>query len=122
VSSLTLTETVSDAWSTGSTALQDLAASAAEFATDVAVAAAEQIPEIPEKVAELATAARGRLGTAPRRTWRPWVLMAAGIAAVLGVMWWLRRRKQQPAVDIGPDGRANPMRAHTDRAASAVGQ
>ena len=69
----------------------------------------------------LAAVARDRIGGAPpRRTIRPWMIVAAAVVAFVAAGWWFRRRRQGPAVDIGPDGR-NPVREHTDRAASAVG-
>jgi ferric-dicitrate binding protein FerR (iron transport regulator) len=113
------TDTMSDAWAVGTSAVHDLAASAAERATDLASAAAEQLEDLPDLVAGLATTARSRIRPAPRRSWRPWLLLAAGVAATLAVMWWWRRRStSSPAVDIGPDGRPNPVR---DAARSAVG-
>lgn len=115
-------DTMTDAWSTSTSAVHDLAASAAELATDVATAAVEQLEDLPEKVVGLASAARGRMRPSPRRSWRPWMFVAAGVAAFLAVAWWLRRRSTSaPAVDIGPDGRPNPARAHHDTAATAVG-
>ncbi len=106
----TLTETVSDAVSTGAAAVHELAAAAVELAS-----------EFPEKATDLVTVARDRIGGAPpRRTIRPWMIVAAGLVAFVAAGWWFRRRRQDPAVDIGPDGRRNPVREHTDRAASAV--
>jgi hypothetical protein len=114
-----VTDTMSDAWSTSTSAVHDLAASAAELATEVAVAAVEHLPE---KVAGLATAARGRVAPPPRRSVRPWMFVAAGVAAFVVVAWFLRRRStSNPAVDIGPDGRPNPVRGHRDGAAASAG-
>ena len=117
---MSTTDTMSDAWSAGTSAVHELAYSAAERAAEMASAAAEQLEDLPERVAGLATAARGRIRPTPRRSWRPWLVLAVGVAAVLAVAWWWRRRSASsgPAVDIGPDGRPNPVR---DAAASAVG-
>ncbi len=111
-----LTDTVSDALSSSARSVHDLAATAAELATEVV----EQL-EIPEKVVGLASAARGRIGPAPRRSRKPWLYVAAAVAGVLVVAWWWKRRSAtNPAVDIGPDGRPNPVREQGDTARSAV--
>ena len=46
----------------------------------------------PERFVGLASAAKGRIGPTPRRSYKPWVLVAAGITAFVVVAWWLRRR------------------------------
>jgi hypothetical protein len=104
-----VTGTVTDAWSTGSSTVHDLASSAADLATTaaevaatVAVAAVEQLEELPERVVGLASAAKGRIGPTPRRSYKPWVLVAAGITAFVVVAWLLRRRSSTgPSVDYG---------------------
>jgi hypothetical protein len=104
-----VTGTVTDAWSSSSSTVHDLAstaadlaATAAEVAATVAVAAVEQLEDLPERVAGLANAAKGRIGPAPRRSYKPWVLVAAGITAFVVVAWWLRRRSSNgPTVDYG---------------------
>ena len=120
--STAMTDTMSDAWSTSTSAVQELAATAAELATEVAVAAVEHLEDLPDKVAGLATAARSRIAPAPRRSLRPWMFVAAAVAAFVVVGWLLRRRSAStPAVDIGPDGRPNPVRAHQGDAAASAG-
>jgi len=110
VNTSTLTDTVTDAVHTGATAVQEFALAAVELAS-----------ELPDKATDLAAVARDRIGGAPPpRTIRPWMIVAAAVVAFVVAGWWFRRRRQGPAVDIGPDGR-NPVREHTDRAASAVG-
>ena len=101
-----VTGTVTDAWSSGSSTVHDLAstaadlaATAAEVAVTVAGAAVEQLPE---RVVGLASAAKDRIGPTPRRSYKPWVLVAAGITAFVVVAWWLRRRSATgPSVDYG---------------------
>jgi len=102
-----VTGTVTDAWSSSSSTVHDLATTAAELATTaaevaatVAVAAVEQLEDIPERVVGLASAAKGRISPAPRRSYKPWVLVVAGITAFVVVAWWLRRRSANgPSVD-----------------------
>jgi hypothetical protein len=113
-----VTDTVSDVWSSSARSVQDLAATAAELATEVV----EQLEDLPDKVVGLASAARSRIGPAPRRSRKPWLFLAAAVAGVLVVAWlWRRRAATTPAVDIGPDGRPNPVREHGDASRSAVG-
>lgn len=115
------TDTVGDAWSTGAGAVSDLAASAAGLATDLATVAVGQFEELPGKVSGLASAARDRISPAPKRSVRPWMLLAAAVVAFVAVAWWLRRRSSDsPAVDVGFDGRENPVRSHREHAATAA--
>ena len=104
-----VTGTVTDAWSTSTSTVHDLASTAADLASTaadvaatVAVAAVEQLEDLPERVAGLASAAKDRLGPTPRRSYKPWVLVAAGITAFVVVAWWLRRRSANgPTVEYG---------------------
>jgi hypothetical protein len=113
-----VTDTVTDVWSTSTRSVHDLAATAAELATEVV----EQLEELPDKVVGLASAARGRISPPPPRPLRPWLYLAAALAAVAVVAWsWRRRSATTPSVDIGPDGRPNPLGAPGDNARSAVG-
>jgi ferric-dicitrate binding protein FerR (iron transport regulator) len=115
------TDTMSDAWAAGTSAAHDLAASAAERAVEMASAAVDQLDDLPDTLAGLASAARSRIHPTSRRSWRPWLLLAAaGVAVVLAAMWWRRRSSTStsPAVDIGPDDRPNPVR---EAARSAAG-
>jgi hypothetical protein len=103
------TGTVTDAWTSGSSTVHDLASTAADLATTaaevavtVAGAAAEHLEALPERVVGLASAAKGRIGPTPRRSYKPWVLVAAGITAFVVVAWWLRRRSATgPSVEYG---------------------
>ena len=97
-----VTDTVSDAWSTSPSAVHDIAATAAEVAATVAVAAVEQLEDLPDRVAGLATAAKGRIRPAPRRSYKPWVLVGAAVATFVVVAWWLRKRSAStPTADYG---------------------
>ena len=123
-----VTGTVTDAWSTGSSTAHDLASSAAdlvttaaEVAATVAVAAVEQLEDLPERVAGLATAAKDRISPTPRRSYKPWVLVAAGITAFVVVAWWLRRRSATgPTVDYGATT-TDAYRSATEPPASVAG-
>ncbi|MET0144354.1 MAG: hypothetical protein ABW328_06165, partial [Ilumatobacteraceae bacterium] len=97
-----VTDSVTDAWSTSSSVVADLATTAAELATDVAIAAVGQLEELPDRLAGLAALAKDRVGPAPKRSKKPvlFVLLLA-IAAAAGVVWWKRRG---PAGDVGATG------------------
>jgi len=112
-----VTDTVSDVWSTSARSVQELASTAADLATEVV----EQLEVLPDKVVGLASAARGRIGPTPRPSRKPWLYVAAAVAAVLVAAWlWRRRSASAPSVDIGPDGRPSPLREHGDPTRSAV--
>ena len=123
-----VTGTVTDAWSSGSSTVHDLASTAADLATTaaevaeaVAGAAVEQLEDLPERVAGLAAAAKDRIGPTPRRSYKPWVLVAAGITAFVVVAWWLRRRSSSgPSVEYGTAA-ADAYRSPSEPSASVAG-
>jgi len=123
-----VTGTVTDAWSTGSSTVHDLAStaadlasSAAEVAATVAVAAVEQFEDLPERVVGLASAAKDRIGPTPSRSYKPWVLVVAGLTAFVVVAWWLRRRSSNgPSVDYGATT-GDTYRPPSDPPASVAG-
>ncbi len=105
-----VTERVSDALSSG-------LSSGAGALQDVASLAVEQFESIPDRVADLT-------GSKSSSSRKPWLFAAAVLVAFVGVGWWMRgRRRSYPAVDVGSENGANPVRSHTDRAvAAATGQ
>jgi hypothetical protein len=117
----TVSGTVSDAWSTGTSAARDLATTAAEVAATVAVAAVDQLEDLPERVVGLASAARDRIGPTPRRSYKPWVLVAAGITAFVVVAWWLRRRSASGPSIGDAAGRDETFRTPGEAPASVAG-
>lgn len=118
----TVTDKVGDAWSAGSHLAHDLASTTADRASHLASATAHQVPELPDRVADLVGTAKRRWGPQPKRHISPWLLVAAAVAAFLAAGWWMRRRGDDTDVDFGPDGSPNPAREHTGRATAAAGQ
>ena len=79
-------ELVSDAWSSSLDRAQDLAA-----------AAFEVLEDIPDKAIALAGAVIPALRPTPRRSRRPWLLLAAALASVAVVAWIVKRRRASTA-------------------------
>lgn len=76
-----VSELVSDVWSTGLDRAQDLAAAAFDILED-----------IPDKAVALAGAVIPALRPSPRRSKRPWLILAAAVASFVVVAWFLKKR------------------------------
>jgi hypothetical protein len=87
-----VTERAGDAWSTGVERVHDLAAAAFDLAGDLASAAADRFEDLPEKAITLAGAAIPALRPAPKRSKKPFILVAVLVAVIAGA-WWMRRRR-----------------------------
>ena len=109
-----VTERAGEAWSTGIELVHDLATAALDRAGDLASAAADRLEDLPEKAITLAGAAIPALRPAPKRSKKPFILVAV-VVAVLAGAWWLRRRRtaSQEAPYLSPAER-------TERAVSAA--
>jgi len=84
----------SDAWSTSFDLAHDLAAAAIDRAAGLATAAAERLEdlELPENAIGLAGAVIPALRPAPKRSKKPFVLLAVLLVVVAGGFWFKRRR------------------------------
>ncbi len=104
----TVTDALSEAWSSGSHLAKDLAVTAAERASDLASdfggVAVEQVSEATEKVADVVGKARDRARPVKSRRWNPWVLAMLAVVAAVGVAWWVRRRRDHEETDLRADG------------------
>lgn len=74
-------ELVTDVWATGRGKVQDLAATAVDV-----------IEDIPEKAIALAGAVIPALRPTPKRSKRPFVLIAAVVTALVLVAWFVKKR------------------------------
>jgi type VI protein secretion system component VasF len=83
----TVTDVLSDAWSTSAALAQELASTAVD-----------QVGHASEAVLTIVDTARERVQPTPRRRLNPWFLVAAALAAALAVGWFVRRRRADDAV------------------------
>jgi len=112
-----LTDRASDAWSVGFDRAHDLAAAAIDRASDLASAAADRIEdlELTDKALGLAGAVIPALRPAPKRSKKPFVLLALVLVVVAGGFWFKRRRA------AGNGGSAYPAPVpHSEQAVSAA--
>ena len=79
-------------WSTGLEKVQDLAAAAIDRAGDLASAAADRFDDLPDKALTLAGAAIPALRPSPKRSKKPFILLALVLVVVAGGLWFRRRR------------------------------
>ena len=78
----TVSDVLSDAWSTSTTLAQDLASTAVD-----------QVGHASEAVLTLVDSARDRVQPSRRRRFNPWFLVAAVLGATIAVGWFVRRRR-----------------------------
>lgn len=97
----TVTDVLSEAWSSGSHLAKDLVSTAAERATDLGSVAAEHIGGASNKVVEV-------VGHAPdaARSRKWWLLPLAAVAGFVAAGWWMRRRRQHEAESVTISGPA----------------
>jgi hypothetical protein len=81
-----------DVLSTGFEKVQDLAVAAIDRAGDLASAAADRFEELPDKALTLAGAAIPALRPAPKRSKKPFILLALVLVVVAGG-WWFKRKR-----------------------------
>jgi hypothetical protein len=65
-----------------------------ERVQDFAASAAERIEDLPEKAVALAGTVIPALRPAPKRSKRPFVLLAFALAAAVAAIWFMRSRRQ----------------------------
>jgi hypothetical protein len=87
-----VSDRATDVWSTGFEKVQDLAAAAIDRAGDLAAAAADRFEDFPDKALTLAGAAIPALRPTPKRSKRPFILLAVVLVVVAGGFWFRRRR------------------------------
>lgn len=90
----TVTDTLSDAWSTTAALAHELATSAIDAANELTTVAGSGVSEGVERVGALYGQARDRVVPPRRRRVNPW-LVAAAVASLVAFGWW--RRRQQAA-------------------------
>lgn len=99
----TMTDALSDVWSSSTHLAKDLAATAVERASELGSAAAEQVTDASHRVVELADRTRDktleRVRPRPARRKAPWMLVAAAVGLGVLAIWWTRRRDDGAAVD-----------------------
>jgi hypothetical protein len=112
-----LTDRATDVLSTGLDKAHDIAAAAIDRASVLASAAAEKIEdlELPEKAIGLAGTVIPALRPEPKRSKKPFVLLAVVLVLVAGGFWFKRRRA------AGNGGSAYPAPVpHSEQAVSAA--
>jgi len=87
-----------------------------ERVQEVAAAAAERIEKLPDRAVALAGSVIPALRPPPKRSKRPFLLLAVALVAALGVAWFVRGRRQI-AMD-SPDATASSTTG--DRSVSAA--
>lgn len=93
----TVTDVLGEAWSSGSQLARELAAAAAERASDLGSTAAAQVSGASDAVVDVVGKARDRVHPTPKRRWNPWFLVIAAAVAFVATGWWLRQRRQRTA-------------------------
>ena len=109
-----VSDRATDVWSTGLARVTDLAAAAIDRAGDLTSAAADRFEDLPDKALTLAGAAIPALRPAPKRSKKPFILLAVVLVVVAGGIWFRRRRSA--ASDLSSLSPAE----RTERAVSAA--
>jgi hypothetical protein len=92
LSRIDVSDRAGDLVSSGVELVQEVATAAFELAGGLAAAAIERIPDLPEKAIDLAGAAIPSLRPKPKRSKKPFVLIAVILVVVAGGVWFKRRR------------------------------
>jgi hypothetical protein len=89
-----VTDRAGDVWSTGFDRAHDLTAAAIDLASDLASAAVDRFEDldIPDKAIGLAGAVIPALRPTPKRSKKPFVLIAVVLVVIAGGIWFKRRR------------------------------
>ncbi len=87
-----VTDRAGDVWAVGLEKVQDLATAAFDRAGDLAAAAADRFDDLPERAIGLAGVAIPALRSTPKRSKKPYLLVALVLAVVVGGVWFRRRR------------------------------
>jgi hypothetical protein len=113
-----LTDRAGDVWSTGFDRAHDLTAAAIDRASDLASAAADKIDDLdlPDKALGLAGAVIPALRPTPKRSKKPFVLLAVVLVVIAGGIWFKRRRASG---DGGSTAYPAPV-SHSEQAVSAA--